>query len=175
MAIRPNIANASSRASWRSEWLAIFFRQIFATSNPSWAGAMRSPSPNCCAAVVRAGSPKSSAPNAEASTTLTGIAIARDHGGAFGGRPEFQPLDLGPHVLGGEGARTADRVLDDGQQLALQGAVVALGPLFEAAYDLIGRILDRQVQRHVCSKMASFWSSLDHGGGVDNRAGPNCG
>jgi hypothetical protein len=80
---------------------------------------------------------------AEASTTLTAIAIGTNQGGGLTWRVQPEPADLGKHFGGRRTTIILDRSFNNGEQLALKRPMVPLSTLPQALYDLIRRILDR--------------------------------
>src|SRR5262245_41477655 len=72
----------------------IFLRQILATSNGSRPGAARVEFASRAATRAASGSPKSSAPAADASTTLVVTAVLSHHVGGFGWRRQAQSARL---------------------------------------------------------------------------------
>src|SRR5271165_5617782 len=101
-------------------------RQTLASSKPSRAGATRRVSPSRWATDSASGSPNSSAARAEASTTLTGIAVGADNDGRLAGRAQPQPADLSEDRGWSGGPFLPDCRLDDRHQLALERSVVPL-------------------------------------------------
>ncbi len=79
---------------------------------------------------------------AEASTTSTSIPIGADHGGGLAGSAQPEPADLGEDVGLCRGTIVLDGCLDDGEQFALQGPVMPLGPLPQPLDNLVWRVLD---------------------------------
>src|SRR5271166_5097087 len=104
-------------------------RQTLASSKPSRAGATSLASPSRSATESASGSPKSSAARAEASTTLTGIAVGADNGGSLAGRAQPKLADFGENRGRRAGSFLADCRLDDRHQLTLQRSVMPLRAL----------------------------------------------
>jgi len=90
------------------------------------------------------GSPNSTAPSADASTTLTAIPIGADDRSSLGRRAEFEP-DLRQYLGGGEWAWCLHGFLDNGEQLPLQRTMMARGARLQTLDNVIRSILDRKV------------------------------
>jgi hypothetical protein len=84
----------------------------------------------------------SSAASAEASITLTAIAIGADQGGGLAWRMQLEPTHLGKNLGRGRQTILLDGGLDDGEQLALERAVMPPGALAQLPYQLVRGIFD---------------------------------
>src|SRR5271166_2682691 len=118
--------------SRRSGWRRIFFRQTFASSKSIRVGAIRNEAARCRASVPLPGSPNSTAAIADASTTLATIPVLTDHVRRFAWRLQPKLADPLSHLLNAQILARPHGVLDDRQQLALQGAMMLCRPLPEA-------------------------------------------
>src|SRR6266851_4133735 len=100
-----------------------------------------------------AASPNRIAATADASTTATGgttVAACADEPGRTGRRRESGGAHVGQHVARRQGPRlSVGGGLEDRHQLALERAVVTGRSCLESLDDLVGSILDRQVDRHL--------------------------
>ena len=94
------------------------------------------------------GSPKNKAATADASTTFPAISINPDQGSGFAWGLQSKTTHFREDI------GWLDRMLfphcgfDNGHQFALQRSVMAFGWLAQALNDLIGRILDREIDGH---------------------------
>jgi hypothetical protein len=103
-----------------------------------------------------AGSPKRSAPIAEASTTLTGTPISPDDRRGFRPRAHSQAPDLGQNLARRQRAWRLDRLFKNGEQLALQRAMMSGRPCLQPLNHLFGSVFDRQVDRHLWFQISSI-------------------
>src|SRR5271166_2666783 len=125
-------ANAAASAGPCAGCRRVLIRQTLANSKPSRAGATRCASPSLPATVSPSGSPNNRAARAEASTTLTVIAIGADQGGGLVRRMQSEPANLGEDFGRRRGTIFPHGRLDDRQEFALQRSVVPLGTLPQA-------------------------------------------
>lgn len=89
----------------------------------SWRSKVTNSAPRTATAPA-SGSPNSSAARADASTTLTAIAVGADQGDGLARGLQPQPARLGQDFGGCQGA-VLDGGVDDGQKFALQGAAAS--------------------------------------------------
>src|SRR5437899_9379397 len=148
MGMRVYSANAAISASRCCGSRRSFFRQTLAISKPSKAGAKRLLRSSRAATASASGSPNSKAAKAEASTTLTAIPIGADDRCGFGRGLKPKLPDFRKDLLGRQPARPADCLFDDCQQLTLQRAMMLCRTLSQAFDDIVGGVLDREVDGH---------------------------
>jgi len=82
------------------------------------------------------------AASAEASTTLTAIAIGTNQCSSFARRTDSQPADLGQDLGRRRWSVFLNRGLDDREQLPLQRPMMPLGPLAQSLNHPIRHVLD---------------------------------
>jgi len=94
------------------------------------------------------GSPKSKAPIAEASTTLTSISICPNEVCRLRSALQPEATYLLEHFLHAEGRLFPDSLLKNGQKLTLQRTVILLCSGSQPTDNVIRSILNRKVYRH---------------------------
>src|SRR3989344_253457 len=116
----------------------------------------------CSAILDCSGSLNTSAARAEASMTLTGIAIGADHGHRLrlGADPKFASQVY--HLIHTEPIRTRHAFFEDAYQLTLQGTPMTGSAGAQLARHIFRDILDRQIHGHKVprwsgSNLAPFW------------------
>src|ERR1700722_18443639 len=94
------------------------------------------------ATISASGSPNKSAARAEASTTLTAVAVIADQAGGFSRRAQPKPADFRQHLGRRRRSFLLSGGLDDRQEFALQRPMMTFCPLPKALYEVIWRVLD---------------------------------
>jgi hypothetical protein len=92
--------------------------------------------------------PEQQPARADASTTLTAIAIGADQRRGLMRSLHPQPAHFGKNFGRGRAAILLNGDLDDRHQLALERAVMPFGPIAQTLHDLIRHILNRKIDRH---------------------------
>src|SRR5512147_3231926 len=115
MASRPAIWKAARIWSIRLGCLAPFLNAILANSNHSNCGATSVDVESRSATVSAPGSPKTRAPSADASTTLTGISVLSYHRAGFGRRAQPKGTHPGQEIGRAQGGGAARSLFDNGQ------------------------------------------------------------
>src|SRR5208337_3018653 len=141
-------ANAAAGTGPCSGCRRVLIKQTLANSKPSRLGATRCASPSLPATASPSGSPNNRAARAEASTTLTVIAIGADQGGGLARRIQSEPANLDEDFGRRRGTVFLHGRLDDRQEFALQPSVVPRGRPPRALHDTVRRLWVRAERHH---------------------------
>jgi hypothetical protein len=114
---------------------------MLANSNHSNCGATSVDLESCFETVSAPGSPKTRAPSAEASTTLTGISILSYHRAGFCRRAQPKGTHPGQELGRGQGAFFAGGRLNDCHQLTLKRTMISRRFFAQLLGDFVRNVL----------------------------------